>query len=292
MFTPSVTIPGLSGKAFEIPLSTKSSTPSLFLLLVPVLGWIAYVYLMLSSNSSLKNRLIEDGTRSNDANVQKEKRAAKRVLKTASMRQGTTRSGFESIAPSKVLGKSHSAPNSRRTSKSEPAKAKKAKSAPTTRPSTPTPTLSKLDRKIAKVKEKATELLKELRTLDSFNIENLDRKGATEFKYGKLLNRIIKYIDRESVPESDKIALTKIAEQFEKEFQRIAQKSNDSTKSKLLKFFGLQDGASETKIKKAYKMHALKNHPDKSDDKEAATVRFQNIRAAYETLANLVGFNI
>lgn len=49
---------------------------------------------------------------------------------------------------------------------------------------------------------------------------------------------------------------------------------------------GLQNGADMEAVKKAYKEKALQTHPDKvpEDRRAEATIEFQNIGAAYETI--------
>lgn len=55
-----------------------------------------------------------------------------------------------------------------------------------------------------------------------------------------------------------------------------------STMSDLYTLLGLQKGASEAEIKKAYKKQALSKHPDRGGDKE----EFQKLQAAYEVLSD------
>ncbi|GLI62357.1 hypothetical protein VaNZ11_004975, partial [Volvox africanus] len=57
------------------------------------------------------------------------------------------------------------------------------------------------------------------------------------------------------------------------------------TREQALAELGLQEEATEDEIKKTYKKLALQWHPDKNSDKEAATVRFQMISAAYARLS-------
>lgn len=50
---------------------------------------------------------------------------------------------------------------------------------------------------------------------------------------------------------------------------------------------GVSADASATEIKKAFRKASLEHHPDKNpDDQEAASVRFQEISAAYEVLSD------
>ncbi|CAH0480557.1 unnamed protein product [Peronospora belbahrii] len=52
------------------------------------------------------------------------------------------------------------------------------------------------------------------------------------------------------------------------------------------KVLGIKRSASETEIKKAYRLLALKWHPDKNRDNPAAEQEFMRINAAYDTLVN------
>lgn len=56
--------------------------------------------------------------------------------------------------------------------------------------------------------------------------------------------------------------------------------------TKLYDVLGVDPGASEEELKKAYKKQSLANHPDKNPGDETASERFQEISAAYETLAD------
>ena len=49
---------------------------------------------------------------------------------------------------------------------------------------------------------------------------------------------------------------------------------------------GLQKGASEDEIKKAYRRLAMKHHPDKNQGNKAAEEKFKEINAAYEVLSD------
>jgi curved DNA-binding protein CbpA len=63
-------------------------------------------------------------------------------------------------------------------------------------------------------------------------------------------------------------------------------------KNKCLSILGIEDGASQDDIKKAYKKLALKYHPDKQDpsasaeDKQAAETKFKELAEAYDLLMN------
>ena len=53
------------------------------------------------------------------------------------------------------------------------------------------------------------------------------------------------------------------------------------------KILGVQRGASEDQVKKAFKKLAIRFHPDKNQDNpEEAKVKFQMIANAYETLSD------
>ena len=53
------------------------------------------------------------------------------------------------------------------------------------------------------------------------------------------------------------------------------------------KILGVQRGASEDQVKKAFKKLAIRFHPDKNQDNpEEAKVKFQKIANAYETLSD------
>lgn len=56
--------------------------------------------------------------------------------------------------------------------------------------------------------------------------------------------------------------------------------------SKLYDVLGVAPDASDAEIKKAYKKQSLANHPDKNPGDETASQRFQEVAAAYETLAD------
>lgn len=50
---------------------------------------------------------------------------------------------------------------------------------------------------------------------------------------------------------------------------------------------GIAPSATPTEIKKAFRKASLEHHPDKNpDDQEAASIRFQEISAAYEVLSD------
>lgn len=49
---------------------------------------------------------------------------------------------------------------------------------------------------------------------------------------------------------------------------------------------GLQQGASEEEVKKAYRSLAFQNHPDRNQGNQEAEERFKNISAAYQTITN------
>ena len=63
-------------------------------------------------------------------------------------------------------------------------------------------------------------------------------------------------------------------------------------KHKCLSILGIEDGASQEDIKKAYKKLALKYHPDKQDptasveEKQAAETKFKELAEAYDLLMN------
>ena len=63
-------------------------------------------------------------------------------------------------------------------------------------------------------------------------------------------------------------------------------------KSKCLSILGIEDGASQEDIKKAYKKLALKYHPDKQDpgasdaEKQIAETKFKELAEAYDLLMN------
>ena len=63
-------------------------------------------------------------------------------------------------------------------------------------------------------------------------------------------------------------------------------------KNKCLSILGIEDGASQDDIKKAYKKLALKYHPDKQDpsasddEKQVAETKFKEIAEAYDLLMN------
>ena len=63
-------------------------------------------------------------------------------------------------------------------------------------------------------------------------------------------------------------------------------------KNKCLSILGIEDGASQDDIKKAYKKLALKYHPDKQDpsasddEKQAAETKFKEVAEAYDLLMN------
>uniref|UniRef100_A0A6C0HZG9 J domain-containing protein n=1 Tax=viral metagenome TaxID=1070528 RepID=A0A6C0HZG9_9ZZZZ len=70
-------------------------------------------------------------------------------------------------------------------------------------------------------------------------------------------------------------------------------KENLNIKRKLYKLYmpenyyeilGVSQDADENEIKRAYMKLSLKHHPDRNEDKEEATRRFQEISSAYETL--------
>lgn len=56
--------------------------------------------------------------------------------------------------------------------------------------------------------------------------------------------------------------------------------------TKLYDVLGVAPDASDAEIKKAYKKQSLANHPDKNPGDENASVRFQEVSAAYETLSD------
>ena len=50
---------------------------------------------------------------------------------------------------------------------------------------------------------------------------------------------------------------------------------------------GVDKGADEAKIKKAYKRLAMKYHPDRNaDDKAGAEKKFKEVRKAYDVISN------
>ena len=63
-------------------------------------------------------------------------------------------------------------------------------------------------------------------------------------------------------------------------------------KNKCLSILGIEDGASQDDIKKAYKKLALKYHPDKQDpcasdaEKQIAETKFKELAEAYDLLMN------
>ena len=60
-----------------------------------------------------------------------------------------------------------------------------------------------------------------------------------------------------------------------------------SKKRDYYEILGLQKGASEVDIKKAYKKLAVKWHPDKNpDSREQAVEKFREISEAYENLSD------
>mmetsp|Transcript_7938 Transcript_7938/g.12644 ORF Transcript_7938/g.12644 Transcript_7938/m.12644 type:complete len:309 (-) Transcript_7938:91-1017(-) len=52
------------------------------------------------------------------------------------------------------------------------------------------------------------------------------------------------------------------------------------------RFVGVQFGASKAEIRKAYKKLALQWHPDKNENDEEASKKFQNLQAVYEILSD------
>ncbi|MFT5574995.1 MAG: molecular chaperone DnaJ, partial [Bermanella sp.] len=49
---------------------------------------------------------------------------------------------------------------------------------------------------------------------------------------------------------------------------------------------GVERGASDAEMKKAYRRLAMKNHPDRNPDDETAKARFQDASEAYEVLSD------
>ena len=61
--------------------------------------------------------------------------------------------------------------------------------------------------------------------------------------------------------------------------------SNSSNSVNPYEVLGVNENASETEIKKAYRSLSLKYHPDRNSDGNSTT-KFQEINAAYETLSD------
>ena len=49
---------------------------------------------------------------------------------------------------------------------------------------------------------------------------------------------------------------------------------------------GVERGAAEGDIKKAYRRMAMKYHPDRNPDDETAEANFKEVKEAYEVLSN------
>jgi DnaJ family protein B protein 4 len=74
-------------------------------------------------------------------------------------------------------------------------------------------------------------------------------------------------------------------QQQQQKKQQIKQPKEKTTD--YYKVMGLDKGATDDQIKKAFKKQAIKYHPDKNpDDPEGAKAKFQEIANAYEVLSD------
>merc|ERR1712060_407647 len=74
--------------------------------------------------------------------------------------------------------------------------------------------------------------------------------------------------------------------QLHQKIQQLEQKIKRKSKVDYYKVLGVTRSASSKEIKKAYHALARKWHPDKNDDKEAASEKFKKVARAYEVLGD------